>query len=154
MNWQDYSFAELSNKQLYLLLKHRVNVFVVEQNCPYPELDDKDDLATTRHLIGTDEQGNILAYARILAPHVSYEEASIGRVLVVKQARGQGVASQLMSRAIDVAGRYWPETNIQIGAQAYLEAFYQQQGFETVSDIYLEDNIPHLDMLLCKTDLR
>ncbi len=150
MHWQDYGFTELTHRQLYQLLKHRVEVFVVEQNCPYPELDDKDCLETTRHLLGCDEQGDILAYSRILAPKVSYQDASIGRVLVVKSARGRGVASQLMEKAIEVAGRYWPEADIQIGAQAHLKAFYQQQGFEPVSELYLEDGIPHLDMLLSR----
>nr|WP_275659022.1 GNAT family N-acetyltransferase [Shewanella sp. Isolate11] len=133
---------------MYQLLKCRVDIFVVEQNCPYPELDNKDDLPTTRHLLGTDEQGDIQAYARILAPGVSYADASIGRVLVLASARGQGIAAQLMRQAIEVSRCYWPEEHIQIGAQAHLKGFYQAQGFKQVSDIYLEDDIPHIDMLL------
>lgn len=148
MQWNDYGFTELSTEQLYELIKLRIDVFVVEQNCPYPELDGKDCLADTRHLLGCDKQGRIVAYARILAPGVSYPDASIGRVLVAESARGGGVAHQLMQNAIAVARAHWPVANIQIGAQKYLADFYQRQGFMQVSDVYLEDGIPHMDMLL------
>ncbi|QYK01084.1 GNAT family N-acetyltransferase [Shewanella psychrotolerans] len=148
MQWNDYGFIELTTEQLYELIKLRIDVFVVEQNCPYPELDGKDSLADTRHLLGCDKQGRIVAYARILAPGVSYPDASIGRVLVAEYGRGGGVAHQLMQNAIAVARAYWPDANIQIGAQEYLADFYQRQGFMQVSDVYLEDGIPHMDMLL------
>ncbi|MCE9679913.1 GNAT family N-acetyltransferase [Shewanella sp. AS1] len=152
MNWQDYGFAELTTKQLYQLLKTRVDIFVVEQNCPYPELDGKDCLSDTRHLLATDEQGSVLAYARVLAPGVSYSDASIGRVLVVEAARNQGLAFELMQRAIAIARRQWPQTAIQIGAQAHLQGFYQGLGFVTESAVYLEDGIPHVDMRLAAMD--
>ena len=148
MRWENLAFAELSRERLYELLKLRVDVFVVEQACAYPELDGKDTLAETRHLLGLDEQGEIAAYARILAPGVSYPQASIGRVIVAPSARGAGVAKPLMLEAIAIASQAWPAQGIQIGAQEYLKGFYQGVGFRPVSEVYLEDGIPHLDMLL------
>jgi ElaA protein len=148
LTWLDVGFTELSLEQLYGLLQLRVDVFVVEQNCPYPELDGKDKHPQTRHLLGVNEHGDIEAYSRVLAPDISYPQASIGRVAVAKSARGQGVANQLMLSAIAIAKRHWPTDNIQIGAQDYLRHFYQQLGFIVNSDVYLEDGIEHLDMLL------
>lgn len=147
MKWSDLSFKQLSLDELYDVLKLRVDVFIVEQNCPYPELDDKDRHPDTRHLIGRDPLGEIVAYARVLAPGVSYPDSSIGRVLVAEKARGGGSAKSLMNQAIALANKHWPENNIQLGGQEYLKAFYQKLGFEPVSDVYLEDGIPHLDML-------
>ncbi len=145
------TFSQLTLDELYELLKLRVDVFVVEQNCPYPELDDKDRLADSRHLMGLNDDGKIVAYARILAPGVSYSDSSIGRVLVKQEARGGGKAAQLMKQAIEIAAQTWPEHNIQVGAQAYLTGFYESLGFKTVSNVYLEDDIPHVDMLLAST---
>ena len=148
IKWKLLTFKQLTLDELYELLKLRVDVFVVEQNCPYPELDDKDRLPQTKHLLGVTEQGDIIAYTRILAAGVSYKEASIGRVIVAKQGRGHGIAHSLMMQSIDVIKATWPELNIQIGAQQHLSDFYQQQGFVPNSDMYLEDGIPHIDMLL------
>ncbi|WP_168926921.1 GNAT family N-acetyltransferase [Shewanella donghaensis] len=148
IQWKLLSFNELSLDELYELLKLRVDVFVVEQNCPYPELDDKDRLPLTKHLLGVTEQGEIIAYTRILAAGVSYDEASIGRVIVAEKGRGNGVAHDLMMRSINVVKESWPTQNIQIGAQQHLSDFYQQQGFTQSSEMYLEDGIPHIDMLL------
>ncbi|MEZ9369884.1 GNAT family N-acetyltransferase [Shewanella sp. 10N.286.51.B2] len=148
MHWKLLSFNELSLDELYELLKLRVDVFVVEQNCPYPELDDKDRLPQTKHLLGMNQQGELIAYTRILAAGVSYDEASIGRVIVAEKGRGHGIAHALMQRSINVVKTQWPQTSIQIGAQQYLSDFYQQQGFILNSEMYLEDGIPHIDMLL------
>lgn len=148
LQWVDVGFSELTLEQLYGLLQLRVDVFVVEQNCPYPELDGKDKHPQTRHLLGLDELGHVVAYSRVLAPSLSYPQASIGRVAVAKVIRGQGIANQLMQRAISIAKRHWPNDNIQIGAQDYLRQFYQQHGFVVNSEVYLEDGIEHLDMLL------
>ena len=148
MEWQLKTFECLSTQDLYQLLQIRVDVFVVEQNCPYPELDGKDILADTLHLYATNSAGKIVAYARLLAPSVSYPQASIGRVLVASEARGAGLANQLMQRAISATLQQWPEQGIQIGAQQYLVEYYQSHGFMINSDMYLEDGIPHLDMLL------
>ncbi|GGP92369.1 GNAT family N-acetyltransferase [Shewanella ulleungensis] len=148
LTWLDVGFTELSLEQLYGVLQLRVEVFVVEQNCPYPELDGKDKDVQARHLFAINNQQEIVAYSRILAPNVSYPQASIGRVVVAKSARGQGVANQLMQRAITIAKQRWPNDHIQIGAQDYLRHFYQHLGFVVNSEVYLEDGIPHLDMLL------
>lgn len=148
MIWHQHSFHALNLDQLYDMMKLRVDVFVVEQNCPYPELDDKDRIPSTRHLFAYSVQGEMVAYARVLEPGVSYADASIGRVIVAQSVRGQGVAHELMQKAIAIATEHWPTHNIQIGAQQHLQAFYQQQGFQACSDGYLEDGIPHIDMLL------
>ncbi|MCL1126059.1 GNAT family N-acetyltransferase [Shewanella surugensis] len=148
MHWKNMAFSELTLDELYELLQLRVDVFVVEQNCPYPELDDKDRLTGSRHLMGMNDEGKMMCYARILPPGVSYPDTSIGRVLVEKEARGGGKAFELMQQAIDIAFEHWPTNNIQLGGQAYLVGFYEALGFKTVSDVYLEDNIPHVDMLL------
>ncbi len=146
MQWQSLNFNQLTANTLYDILKLRVDVFVVEQACAYPELDDKDRHPQTQHLMGLSPAGDLLAYARILPPGLSYPEASIGRVLVAPAVRGQGFATPLMRIAIDLALRTWPDAGIQIGAQDYLKTFYQSLGFVACSEVYLEDGIPHLDM--------
>lgn len=146
MQWSLYSFAQLDSATLYELLRLRVDVFVVEQHCPYPELDGKDTSA--KHLLGFDDAGKLQAYARLLPPGCSYAECSIGRVLVAKEARGHGFAWELMQRAIAHCHELWPSRPIRIGAQDYLRQFYVALGFIAVSDVYLEDDIPHLEMLL------
>lgn len=147
IQWHQYRFDQLSLDQLYEVIALRVAIFVVEQNCPYLELDDKDREPQTIHLLGIDEQGKLIAYARILAPGVSYPQASIGRILVAKKARGAGVGQQLVNRAVAALLSIWSDAGIQIGAQAHLVDFYESLGFIVNSKVYLEDDIPHLDML-------
>lgn len=149
IQWQIKRFAELDALTLYQLLKLRVDIFVVEQSCPYPELDNKDLAPDALHLLGWRDDA-LVAYARILPPGVSYTEASIGRVAVAEAARGGGNARQLMAQAIEAALAQWPDAGIRIGAQQYLEGFYGSLGFAAVSEVYLEDGIPHLDMLFNK----
>lgn len=139
------TFEQLTNMELYNILKERTEVFVVEQNCPYPEVDGKD--VQSLHLF-KEENGMIIAYLRILPKGVSYEELSIGRVLVKKEYRGQKIAHQLMSEALHIIHHELMETTVKIQAQQYLRKFYESFGFEAISDMYLEDNIPHIDMLL------
>lgn len=146
MQWQNLTFNQLNANTLYEILKLRVDVFVVEQACAYPELDDKDRHPETRHILAQADDGKLLAYARVLAPAISYPEASIGRVVVATAGRGQGLAALLMQRAIDVALTHWPQAGIQIGAQEYLRHFYQKLGFSPCSAVYLEDDIAHVDM--------
>ncbi|VEE62589.1 putative acyltransferase [Shewanella putrefaciens] len=146
VEWQNLKFNQLTANTLYEILKLRVDVFVVEQACAYPELDDKDRHPETQHLIGLSPAGGLLTYARILPPGLSYPEASIGRVVVSPAGRGKGLAMPLMQRAIDAALSTWPAAGIQIGAQDYLKSFYQKLGFNACSDMYLEDGIPHIDM--------
>ncbi|OIJ15633.1 GNAT family N-acetyltransferase [Anaerobacillus arseniciselenatis] len=145
MSWQLKTFEELTNEQLYNIIKERLNIFVVEQDCPYPELDDIDQHCF--HLF-TEEEGEIKAYCRILEAGLKYEEASIGRVIVKEKYRRNGLATELLNNAIDFTKNGLNETKIKIQAQDYLKEFYGSFGFQPVSEVYLEDGIPHVDMIL------
>ncbi|HEM5146149.1 TPA: GNAT family N-acetyltransferase [Streptococcus suis] len=147
MQWEIKAFDQLSLQELYGILTLRVDVFVVEQACPYPEVDGKDP--NCLHLFGTDE-GELVAYLRILPAGLSYDEVSIGRVVIKSSHRGKGLGRPMMEQAIHFITNEWKERQIKIGAQAHLEKFYSSLGFEPVSEVYLEDDIPHLDMLYTK----
>lgn len=146
MSWQLKTFDELTKNQLYTIIKERINIFVVEQNCPYPELDDLDQ--NSFHLF-FQEEGEIRAYCRILPKGLKYEEVSIGRVIVKEKFRRSGIATLLMKIAISFVEEELNETNIKIQAQDHLRHFYQSFGFTPVSEVYLEDGIPHVDMVKC-----
>jgi ElaA protein len=145
MSWYLKKFEELTNIELYNLLKERTTVFVVEQNCPYLEVDGKDPFSY--HLFKEDN-GKIIAYLRIVPAGVTYQEISIGRVFVKKEYRGQGIAEELLNRGLDFIQNELQEANVKIQAQDYLRKFYSSFGFQAISETYLEDNIPHVDMLL------
>ena len=145
MNWKLKKFDELTNSELYKILKERTLVFVVEQNCPYLEVDGKDPYSY--HLFKEDN-GEIVAYLRVLPAGVSYQEMSIGRVFVKKEYRGQGIAGELLQKGLDFIQHELKETKVKIQAQDYLRNFYSSFGFHPISGIYLEDNIPHVDMIL------
>lgn len=145
MNWHIKTFNELTNDELYGVLKARVDVFVVEQKCTYKELDNLDQKAI--HYFA-EVDGNIAALVRILPKNTTYDEVAIGRVLVVQEFRGIGLARTLMERAISFVQEEWQENKISIQAQRYLQEFYESLGFKQVSEVYLEDDIPHIDMLL------
>ncbi|WP_299982132.1 GNAT family N-acetyltransferase [Desulfobacula sp.] len=147
IDWKIKSFSQLDIDELYELLKLRVDVFVVEQNCPYPEIDDKDRHPETLHLVGKGKDKGLMAYLRILPPGLSFKEVSIGRVVVGKESRRQGISDTMIKKALDQINRTWPNENIRIGAQVYLKNFYESHGFEAVSESYLEDGIPHIDMI-------
>lgn len=147
MQWEIKAFDQLSLQELYTILTLRTNVFVVEQACPYPEVDGKDP--NCLHLLGT-INGELVAYLRILPAGLRYDEVSIGRVVIKPSHRGEGLGRLMMEQAIHCITNEWKESQIKIGAQAYLEKFYQSLGFEPVSEVYLEDDIPHLDMLYSK----
>ena len=147
LQWDVKSFQELSVSQFFDVLQLRINVFVVEQQCAYPELDEHDRHAETRHLSGRDESRQLIAYARILPAGLSFPEVSLGRFVVRKDARGQGIGHQLLSVALKEIQSSWPGHAIQISAQDYLEKFYGQYGFARVSDVYLEDGIRHVEMV-------
>jgi len=136
------STDELSSKELIDILKARTAVFVVEQNCPYQEVDDDDYHDLHVCLI---EDNNLKAYTRIIdkGDHITF-----GRVLVVKEYRKAGLGEKIVAATIKEIKQRFPKQPIQIQAQAYLQNFYAQFGFKAISDVYLEDNIPHLDMLL------
>ncbi len=135
-------FDELTTRELYELLRVRTAVFVVEQACPYQELDGKD--LVSWHLWFQDEEG-VQACARILPPGVSFPEASIGRVLTVK--RGSGLGLLLMEEAVRTAEEKFGPGPIRIEAQCYAKGFYEKMGFRQVSQSFLEDGIPHIQML-------
>jgi len=137
------SLETFESLELHKIFKLRIDVFVVEQECPYEEIDNKDINAMHIYL---KNKNDIVAYLRVLSPGMSYEEASIGRVLVNKKYRGKGYGRQIMKAGIDYCKSHY-SGNIKISAQAYLEEFYKSLGFEKASDIYLEDNIPHIDMI-------
>ena len=147
MKWQSFKFRQLTTDQLYELIKFRVDIFVVEQKCPYPELDNKDRHAETRHLADYGNSGVLIAYARILPPEVSYPDASIGRFAVTEPMRHQGIGSKLLERSLQEIEQHWPDTDVRISAQEHLGEFYEKFNFEKVSEVYLEDDIPHIEML-------
>lgn len=142
MKWQTKSFEQLSTTELFEIYKLRTAVFVVEQDCPYQEVDDK-DLISYHHF--AKKQQNLTAYCRIF---LQEDGVHIGRVLVAIEARSSGLARELMQTAIAYAKQTWPQHTIYIQAQSHLARFYQSLGFSAISDVYLEDNIPHLDMAL------
>jgi len=143
MSWEVKKFNDLTVLELHDIFRLRVDIFVVEQNCPYPEIDGKDPKSL--HLIYK-ENNIIVAYARLLPPGVSYDEASIGRVIVAESHRGTGLGYELMNQAVKASLVEYNQP-IKIGAQAHLEKYYGATGFVKVSDVYLEDDIPHIDML-------
>ncbi|AWI03050.1 GNAT family N-acetyltransferase [Clostridium drakei] len=147
MNWQLKKFKELKVEEIYKILEIRNKVFIVEQQCAYQDCDGKDENAYHLYLQDNDK---IIAYLRILKKGVSYDEISIGRVLVNKNYRGKGISREMMLKAINFIELNLNEKEIKIQAQAYLINFYKSLGFKEVSDEYLEDNIPHIDMLYKK----
>ena len=146
MNWHTKSFTALSTDELYKILQLRSAVFVVEQNCPYQDMDDKDMKAI--HLWGSDNNGNVTAYCRLLPEGVSYTEPSIGRVATALTIRNTGTGRVLMQKAITYIHDNWNKPAIRISAQLYLDKFYTSLGFEKVGEPYQEDDIPHIEMLL------
>ena len=146
MNWKFKKFDELTTNELYEILKLRAEVFVVEQDCPYQDLDDKDKCAY--HLFLEDDGGStVIAVLRILPDNIAYEDMAIGRVIVKKSHRGQGLSKVMMRKAINFIIEDLGKKRIKLSGQAYLREFYEDLGFERVSDIYLEDGIDHYEFL-------
>lgn len=142
--WECKSFNDLSADQMYTILCVRQEVFVLEQECLYLDADGKD--RKSLHLMGFDED-ELVAYARIVEPGVSYEEVSMGRILTTKNARGKGAGIELMEEGLrEIESRYG-KVPVRISAQTYLLKFYQKFGFESTGKEYLEDEIPHTEML-------
>jgi ElaA protein len=138
--WHDCAFAELSAAQLYAIVSLRERVFVVEQNCVYLDADGLDPAA--RH-IWCEAGGAIAGYLRIIPAGVKYDEIAIGRVVTAPEARGTGLGRELVRRGLAAVG----QASVRIGAQAHLEKFYGEFGFRCASDVYLEDGIPHIEMV-------
>jgi ElaA protein len=143
IHWKVRSFSELSTSELHDILRLRVDVFVVEQQCPYAEVDGQDP--TALHVIGTDERGAIGAYGRIL-PALPGELPHIGRIVIHPDHRGKGLAHQLMDRMLaELRSRYGSDRSM-LAAQAHLEGLYASHGYHRIGDIYVWDGIPHVDM--------
>ena len=144
VDWHFLAFEALTTVQLYALLQLRSEVFVVEQRCLFQDMDGAD--LDAMHLLGM-RQGRLLAYARCFAAGVSYPQASLGRILTHKSVRGTGLGHALLEEAMACLERQWGAQPIRIGAQAHLELFYRQHGFEKSGPPYIEDGIPHIEML-------
>jgi len=145
INWVCKPFRELTTEELYLILRLRSEVFVVEQNCVFLDMDNKDFYCD--HIMGWKEN-MILGYSRIVPPGISYEESSIGRIVSSPAGRGMGVGRELMQQSIQTLYRIHGKRDIRIGAQYYLKEFYESYGFVQTGDIYPEDGISHIEMLL------
>ncbi len=143
IQWKIKSFENLSVSELYDILRLRSAIFVVEQDCVYLDLDGKDKLAL--HLFGEFE-GVIVAYSRLFKPGITFDNASIGRVVVDANYRDRKWGHDLMREAIAGIKNHFGESKITIGAQLYLKKFYESHGFVQTSEMYLEDDIPHIEM--------
>lgn len=142
--WKIKTFDEFTVPELYAVLKARIDVFVVEQNCPYPDLDGYDQKAIH---IWAEEDGEVLANCRIFDKGIKYDEPSIGRVLTTEKARGKSLGRQLIQYAVETIENRFYTPEIRISAQDYLLKFYEDFGFEDTGKKYLEDDIPHTEML-------
>ena len=144
LSWTLKKFEDLSPYELYAILRLRSEVFVVEQNCVFLDMDDKDQQCY--HLLGW--QSDLLtAYTRLVPPGISYEQPSIGRVVTSPAARGSGIGKLLIEKSIGETIKLFGNSPIRIGAQLYLKRFYESFGFVQVGDIYDEDGIDHIKMI-------
>ena len=144
LRWEWKSFGELTAEEVYTILCVRQQVFVLEQECLYLDADGKD--RKSFHLMGFSGK-DLVAYARIVEPGISYKEVSIGRILSSDKVRGTGAGIQLMEQALDRIEAHYGKVPVRISAQSYLKEFYQKFGFEPSGKEYLEDEIPHMEML-------
>lgn len=142
--WKIKTFDEFTVPELYSILKARIDVFVIEQNCPYPDLDNYDQKAVH---IWAEKNGEVLAYCRIFNKGIKYDETSIGRVLTTEKARGKSLGKLLIQYAVDTIENRFRTSEIRISAQDYLLRFYTGFGFEDTGNKYLEDDIPHTEMI-------
>ena len=140
-------FDKLSIDLLYKLLQLRSEVFVVEQDCVYQDIDGKDQRAL--HVIGI-KNDEVVAYARIFKPGDYFDEAAIGRVVVKESQRKYGYGHQILKASATAITEHFKTSDIRLSAQTYLIDFYEQHGFKTEGDTYLEDGIPHINMVLTR----
>ena len=145
MRWINKKFEALSPDELYAILRLRNEVFAVEQNCVYPDTDNKDQPAV--HLMGW-QDNNLVAYTRIIPAGIAYSEPSIGRVVTALSIRRSGIGRELMQRSLDLLFSLYGKQPVRIGAQLYLQDFYASLGFRPTGEIYLEDGIQHIEMVL------
>lgn len=146
ISWQSYELGQLDALSLYRVFQLRQSVFILEQQCLYADIDELDEHAI--HLLGTNSAKKLIAYLRILAPGVSYDEPSLGRVVVAETERGRGAGRLLLDEGIQLLRQRYGNTAIRISAQSHLNVLYEDAGFSTVGDSYLEDDIPHQQMFL------
>jgi ElaA protein len=144
IQWKIKTFENLSVNELYDILRLRSEIFVVEQNCVYLDPDGKDKLAL--HLFG-EFNGKIVAYSRLFKAGISFDNSSIGRVVVDANYRDRKWGHDLMRESIAGIKSHFGESKITIGAQLYLKKFYESHGFVQTSEMYLEDDIPHIEMI-------
>ena len=144
-DWTWRVFDKLSNTELYQILRLRQQVFVVEQSCCYEDIDNWDQTAI--HLMAHSADDQLLAYCRVFAPGVRFEQTSIGRVLTATDARHLKLGHELLRRSVSYCEEYFPDTTIRIDAQAHLQKFYGRYGFKVVGEEQMVDDIPHVTML-------
>ena len=149
MNWFCKTFEELSSEELYQIIRLRVDVFVVEQECAYHELDNKDQIAFHLFAVSDDTGDTIAAYSRIFKEGDYHNEAAIGRIVVHPNFRNQKLGYQLVAKSLAFIERTFQSSRIKISAQSHLKRFYESFGFKQIGDDYLEDGIQHIDMLKC-----
>lgn len=142
---QAKKYEELSLDEFHDIIALRIQIFVIEQDCPYQELDGKDKIAY--HLFFKNNDGEIIAASRILPQGISYEEASIGRVVVHENHRGTGLGHQLMADSMKFVKEEFGHVPVRLSAQKHLEKYYGNHGFKSTGKEYLEDGIPHVEML-------
>lgn len=146
ITWYHKHFKNLTTTELYQILQLRNEVFIVEQNCPFQDLDDKD--FKCYHLMGFDTNSQkVMAYTRIVPAGISYDEASIGRVVTSPLARRKGIGKQLMKNSIELLEELYGGISIKIGAQLYLKKYYESFDFQQIEEVYLEDGIEHILMI-------
>jgi len=145
LSWQFKHFTELTTMELHDLIQLRLQTFVVEQNCVYQDLDGKDK--KSYHLICRDGFGDIIGTARIIPAGISYPEVSIGRFVIAEDKRGNQYGIGMMNRCMEFIKAEFGNVAVRISAQQYLEKFYNRFGFQSTDKKYLEDGIPHLEML-------
>ncbi|WP_333862390.1 GNAT family N-acetyltransferase [Chitinophaga sp.] len=144
IRWEIRTFEALSNEELYQILRLRNEVFVVEQQCAYQDADNYDQQAV--HVMGITDAG-LAAYTRVFGPGIKFDMASIGRVVTAGFARRPGLGRELMNVSIATVQDKWGKMPIKISAQQYLQKFYESLGFVQHSVTYMEDNIPHIEMI-------
>ena len=147
MNFRKFiqAYTELNLDDFHDIIALRIKIFVIEQDCPYQDLDGNDKLAF--HLYFKDEKNQIVAATRILPQNIAYDEVSIGRVVVDKSSRGTGLGHELMEQSMAFVQSQFGAADVRLSAQKHLENYYEKHGFKSTGKEYLEDGIPHVEML-------
>jgi ElaA protein len=149
--WHEKLFKDLTTESLYQFLRLRAEVFIIEQDCIYQDIDNNDAGATHIYATTTPEpNAPVIAYARILQPNQKYPNASIGRIVTSSSFRGLGLGKLLVEQSVSLCKKLYPNYGITISAQKHLEEFYRNFDFQSDSEVYLEDDIPHIRMTRSK----